>query len=390
MSTSPESIENLVIGGGPAGSMVAMRLADAVCRVTLLEKERTAHHKVCGEFLSREALEHLHRAGINPEDLGAASIHAVRLSSARRMVKAPLPFAALSLSRRILDDMLLAVAQEKGCQVRRGVLVEKMTADRGEWLVQLRDQRSIRAHTVFLATGKHELHGWERTGGKQCDLVGFKMHCKLDPAHIELLRDVMELFLFQAGYGGLSLIEGDRANLCLVVQRSRLRKLGGWPELLRAVLIENSHLKVRMHGSCPLWQRPLAISSIPYGHLAESCDDIWRVGDQAAVIPSFTGDGISIALHSGSLAAQMYLAGKGATEYHRELRSQLSRGMSLATMLSRAIVSDLGRTLAPRVLSILPNAMQWIASSTRIPERALAVGLAQPSLESAAAGVHSA
>ena len=29
MTTSQERVENLVIGGGPAGSMLAMRLADA-------------------------------------------------------------------------------------------------------------------------------------------------------------------------------------------------------------------------------------------------------------------------------------------------------------------------------------------------------------------------
>ncbi len=34
---------------------------------------------------------------------------------------------------------------------------------------------------------------------------------------------------------------------------------------------------------------------------------MWALGDQAAVIPSFTGDGMSIALHSGCLAAAMYL-----------------------------------------------------------------------------------
>ena len=48
-----------MIGGGLAGSMVAMRLASAGREVVLLEKEREAHHKVCGEFLSREAIHYL-------------------------------------------------------------------------------------------------------------------------------------------------------------------------------------------------------------------------------------------------------------------------------------------------------------------------------------------
>jgi len=120
----------------------------------------------------------------------------------------------------------------------------------------------------------------------------------------------------------------------------------------------------------------MAISPIPYGYLAARPGSLWCIGDQAAVIPSFTGDGMSIALHSASLAAQMYLAGESAAHYHRTLRAQLRRGMSLATLLSRAMVTGLGNNLMPLALSVFPNAMRWIAASTRIPGRAL---LALPS-----------
>ena len=72
--TTPRKIDNLVIGGGLAGSMLAIRLAAAGRSVTLLEKERAAHHKVCGEFLSPEAVEYLRQAGVEPLALGAATI----------------------------------------------------------------------------------------------------------------------------------------------------------------------------------------------------------------------------------------------------------------------------------------------------------------------------
>ncbi len=64
--TTRNSVENLVIGGGLAGSMAAMRLAAANREVLLLEKEREPHHKVCGEFLSAEAIHYLRQAGIEP------------------------------------------------------------------------------------------------------------------------------------------------------------------------------------------------------------------------------------------------------------------------------------------------------------------------------------
>ncbi|MGA8673259.1 MAG: NAD(P)/FAD-dependent oxidoreductase [Terracidiphilus sp.] len=365
------TIENLVIGGGPAGSMLALRLSDAGRPVTLLEKERTAHHKVCGEFLSGEAVEYLDRAGISACALGAVPIDRVRLSSGKNLVESPLPFRALSLSRHVLDEAMLHRAQDAGCSVRRGACVGELEQEGDAWRVELRAGATLRAQTVFLATGKHDLRGWARGCGVQSDLIGFKLHWRLRPAQTELLRGAMELFLFPGGYGGLAMVEGEVANLCLVVQRRRLQAEGGWTKLLEALRRGNRHLRARLEGGEPLWERPLAISPIPYGYLANGTEGLWRVGDQAAVIPSFTGDGMSIAMHSAALAAQMYMESRSMDECNRTLHAQLHTGMQIATTLSRGLVTDLGRSLAPLASAILPGGMRWIAAATRIPEGAL-------------------
>jgi flavin-dependent dehydrogenase len=365
------TVGNLVVGGGLAGSMVAIRLAAAGRQVTLLEKESIAHHKVCGEFLSPEAVEYLNQVGINPLDLGAATIRFVRLSSKQRVMEAALPFTALSLSRFTLDEALLSRAEENGCRVQRGSFVEQLKIQDNLWFAQLRGGESVCAHTVFLANGKHDIRGWERAHTGQGDLVAFKLHWQLDPAQTDMLREFIELFLFPGGYGGLSLVERDVANLCLVVRQAELRRLGGWQKFLASILADNRHLKQRLQGAKALWDRPLAISSIPYGHLAGQPFGIWCVGDQAAVIPSFTGDGMSIALHSASLATEMYLAGESAEQYNHRLHAQLSRSMDLATCFSRSMVTKAGRSLALFGLSLFPNAMRWIAASTRIPKQAL-------------------
>jgi flavin-dependent dehydrogenase len=370
---APEVVDHLVIGGGPAGAMTALRLAEAGCRVTLLEKERGAHHKVCGEFLSREAVDYLHHAGISPRALGATSIRFLRLSSGRHSTQTALPFPALSLSRRVLDAALLQQAEDHGCEVLRGHCAERLVADAGGWVVSLSDGTAIRAQSVFLASGKHDLHGWDRRIGKQSDLVGFKLHWQLSPAQSDELQEAMELYLFRGGYGGLSLVEWQLANLCLVVRRAELRRVRGWDGLFAALLRANPRLRGYLADAGAQWPRPLAISPIPYGYLADSARGVWRIGDQAAVIPSFTGDGMSIALHSAALAAQMYLAGNSAEDYCRTLRAQLSSGMSLATTLSRAMVTTAGRSLGVPALSLFPSAMRWIAASTRIHAQSLLV-----------------
>jgi len=371
LSETISTVDNLVIGGGLAGSMVAIQLAKAGRSVTLLEKELAAHHKVCGEFLSPEAVEYLRQAGVDPLDLGAASIRFLRLSSKHRVVEAALPFTALSLSRYALDESMLSRAAQSGCTVERGVFVEKLTTQGQGSTAVLRGGRSVCANTVFLATGKHDLRGWDRPATSQSDLIGFKLHWQLAPAQTEALRDFIEVFLFPGGYGGLSLVEGDVANLCLVVRRAALRNRGGWAQLLAHILHESRHLRQRLHGAKALWERPLAISPIPYGYLAARPSGLWCVGDQAAVIPSFTGDGMSIALHSAALASQMFLTGKSINEYSRTLRAQLSRGMFLATWGSRAMVTGAGPILVPFYYSLFPNAMRWMAASTRIPQQVI-------------------
>ncbi len=378
--TTHESVDNLVIGGGLAGSMVAIRLAAAGREVLLLEKEREPHHKVCGEFLSAEAIHYLRHAGIDPLVLGAHVIKRVRLHSGARSVEARLPFTALSLSRRILDESLLLKAQEAGCELRRGSCVEHLEPLRDGWSAHLRDGKTIEAKTLFLATGKHDLNAWERRGATQPDLVGFKMHWHLTPEQSEILRGTMELFLFRGGYGGLSLVEGGIANLCLVVRRNSLRVLGGWSELLQSMQNELPALHDRLAHATPCSPKPLAISPIPYGHLGGPANGIWRVGDQAAVIPSFTGDGMSIALHTAFLAAEMHLDRKSPQQYLLQVTDQLRPGMRFAIGLSRAMVTPAARTLAPVLLSLIPNAIARIALSTRIPEPALQATQSQPKL----------
>ena len=365
------SVDHVIIGGGPAGAMLGLRLASAGYDVMLLEKQHEPHHKVCGEFLSAEAVNYLRRVGIDPIDLGAHPIQRVRLHSGGTRVQARLPFTALSLSRRILDRTLLEAAEQMGCNVHRGAFVEKVSRDRDGFSVEIRCGRVVRARTVFLASGKHDLPEIPRGRGIHSDLVGFKMHWRLASVQLKALDKTMDLFLFRDGYGGLSLVENGAANLCFVLRQRRLRELGGWSALLSVICEEIPAIGRILQGATQCWPKPLAISPIPYGYFARSANGIWPVGDQAAVIPSFTGDGMSIALHSANLAADMYLAFKTPDEYLDCLYSHLRSGMRLSTALSRFMVNPIARMLAPLALAVAPGAMNWIAAQTRIPARVL-------------------
>ena len=363
--------EALVIGGGPAGAAAAILLARAGRSVTLLERETGAHDKVCGEFISHEAAAYLAQIGLDLGALGAVPIRRARLADKRGVTDIALPFPAFSLSRRRLDEALLQLAEKAGVDLRRGVRARGLAPISAGWRADLGEAGAIDADAAFLAVGKHDLKGWKRPEGLQGDLIGFKMHLRLQPAQAAALDGHVELMLFPGGYAGLEPIEDGLANLCLLVRRRSLPEGQAWTALVEAMRAACPLLKERLTDAEMLWPKPLAIAAIPYGHVQLSSGGLWRLGDQAAVIPSFAGDGLAIALHSAHAAAGAYLAGQSAQTYQSRLARDLAPQVLGATILSQAMVRPWGQMLLAQVARLQPRLMAAAAARTRMSERAL-------------------
>ena len=364
--------EVVIIGGGLAGSAAAIVLARAGRDVVLLERESQPQHKVCGEFLSQEALMYLRSLGADVGAMGAATIHSVRLARGAGRSAAVLPFGAMSLTRRRLDEELLRLAERAGATVLRGRRVRTIQRGAEGWCAELEGAQRVTAAAGFLATGKHDVHARARPKGRQPNLIAFKMYWRLLPEQATALDGHVELLLYRGGYGGLQPVEGGAANLCCLVERAELQCMGGrWENLLAGMQRECGLLRERVQGAEPLLEKPLAIAAIPYGYVRETSDGLWALGDQAAVIPSFTGDGMSIALHSGCLAAEMYLRGETAEQFQRQLKRDLSNQVELATMVSRGLISRPTRRVFTAAVSVWPGLMRMVAQRTRIATAAL-------------------
>jgi flavin-dependent dehydrogenase len=375
-SEAVSGLDAVVVGGGPAGAAAAVYLARLGRAVTLIEQSRAAHDKVCGEFLSREAMTSLDWIGLSPSVLGAVPIYAVRLAAHREIAACDLPFPAVSLTRRRLDEALIKLAEESGAAIRRGKRVDALQADERGWKAEISGGESVQARTAFLATGKHDVTGYRRPAGAQNDLVAFKMYFRLAAVQQRTLHGWIELFLFPGGYAGLQLTEDGDANLCLLVNRATLRRCHhDWNAILEHLQKSSALLAERLDGAQATIAKPLALSSIPYGLLRrEATADLWPLGDQAAVIPSFSGDGISIALYSAHFAADLYARGRTSSEFLNRMRTELRGSVTLATTLSRLMIAAPALAQATR---LWPALLQLIASRTRIPLRAWA---AQPAL----------
>ncbi len=355
-----------------AGCAASIVLARKGRSVTLIEREPTPRHKVCGEFLSGEALEDLHALGVDMAALGAVPIDFVRLAAAKRAAEAPLPFPAASLTRKALDTALITEAITAGVNVRLGCSVQALVRTiNNTWRATLDDGSTWEAPTVFLATGKHDLRGYARPEDPQ-RWVGFKMYFRLVRRQALELERASELMLYPGGYGGIQPVEDGNANLCWVIQQRYLTRAGHrWENLLAKMQQDCPHLAMRLAGAEPLLAKPIAITHIPYGFIRRTTEQgLYCIGDQAAVIPSFTGDGISIALHTARFAVAAYLAGEAAPLFQVKLRSGLLTQMRLAEFAADGLNNAFARAVLPFCLRVWPGVMRVTAKLTRVAQHA--------------------
>jgi flavin-dependent dehydrogenase len=139
--------------------------------------------------------------------------------------------------------------------------------------------------------------------------------------------------------------------------------------LLDGLTRECPHLADRLSSARKLLDRPLAVAGLPYGYVSEpgSHDPgLFRLGDQAAVIASLTGDGVALALASAGLATRIWLGqGNAAPTYHRSWVRRVSAQMRRATLVHSACLSPAAQPWLLRTCRLWPGAMRLAASWTR-------------------------
>lgn len=360
----------LILGAGPAGCAAAIGLAGHGMRPILLDRDGEARDQLCGGFLSWRTAEQLRALGVDLVDLGARRIESVALFAGARELVSPLPSPAFGLSRRALDSALreraLAAGAEIAVDTARGIEGTEVIGRNRRW----------REDGLFLATGKHDLRGLGRPRASRDPALGLRLRLPPSQARTDLLTGRIELHLFAGGYAGAVLHEDGSANVCLAVRKSLLARCGGQPaELLGQLARAHPAFAKRLAGA-EVSAEIETIGAVPYGWVARTTTaGLFRLGDQAAVIPSLAGEGISIALASGALAARIWLENgpAGADQFQARMANEVAaplRAAGLARTLAEGPwAARAGLALAARV----PAALHWLIEASRIaPDAPLA------------------
>jgi len=335
--TSETVFDLAVIGAGPAGSAAAITAARNGLKVLEVEAGSFPRHRVCGEFISAEAIDLL-RSLLPPADMAlleaAARISEVHLHADGKTARLPLHRPALSLSRAQLDFSLWKSAQGLSATCHEKCRVKAIVKDGSEFRL-LTDDRDVRARAVVNCSGRwSELSvPVERQTNSDKKWIGLKGHFyEPDPP------SNCDLYFFPSGYCGVLALDSGKDGIVNAAAMVRADIARSFEELLPL----QPALQQRMRSWRPVFP-PVTTSPLLFRLSQTSHESVLLAGDAAGFIDPFTGDGISLAIQGGIAAAtaiHAYLRGTVTLQqaidgYDRWYRSNLLPAFSSARRLRR-------------------------------------------------------
>ena len=277
--------EVAIIGAGPAGSTLAALLARLGVSVALIDRDTFPRDKLCGEFLSYDALPILDALGVTFAE--APTIERCRVVARHRTWEFDLPHTARGVSRLLLDDLLFRTAVAAGAtpmtnttatELPRAQVVVGAWGRWGRFDTQL--ERSFvrdRAHRNF----------------------GFKRHYRGATD-----ASVIELHSFRRGYLGVAAVENGITNICGLVHASRLaHHKGRWDAFVDEIRAEEPALEAMYARYTPAQENFLSSEPVIFRARSAVEHGVFMVGDASGIIDPLTGNGMAMAIQSALVAA---------------------------------------------------------------------------------------
>lgn len=348
----------IIAGAGPAGTACAITAARSGARVLLLDKDSFPRQKVCGEFVSAESLKLLRSLLMNDPFEKVPQITSARVFLDGRKIELAVSPAARSIPRFDLDASLIQAARAAGVEVSEEATVREISSP---GIFEVRTHaKTFCGKAVVNATGRwSELTRFAAADNQRW--IGLK-------AHFDEVRPPLsvDLYFFDGGYCGVQPVSDISVNVCAMVRATAATRLQDVFRLHPGLEARSNNWKQRF---------PAVTTSALYFRIPKTEErGAFLAGDSAAFIDPFAGDGISLALHSGTAAAECALKFvKGqcslpmAQEQYKDwYRSQLAPVLRNAALLRRLLAAPHWVRSVLMVIAGNRRVREMMVRSTRI------------------------
>lgn len=386
----------IVIGAGPAGSTAALLLARAGWSVAIVEKSIFPRRKVCGEFMSAQALTLLEKLGIaRVRECAGAEVRTGAVYAGEHVAAAPMPVFdgairyGRALGREHLDAMLLDAACAAGASAYQPWRVSAcergargfrcmVVSERDKTRLELTAPVVVAAHGSW-DTGRLPLPGGARRAAPS-DLLAFKTHFTDDalPAHR------MPLVAFPGGYGGLVHTDGDRVSFSCCIRRDALAacrvnspNAPAGAAVLAHVLRNCRGAREALEGAARAGEQWLAAGPLRPGVRSLARDGYFAVGNAMGEAHPIVAEGISMAIQSAWLLCERLVAAPPAScgtmwtalgrDYESAYRQNFAGRMRAAALFAALAMRP---KAAPAVAGVLGNAPTLLALAARCAGKA--------------------
>ena len=355
----------VIIGAGPAGATAAKLLAQAGRRVALVEKAEFPRRKVCGEFISATTMPVLAACGIAESFAAAAGPPVMRIGAwaGPAMLAAPREQVwGRALGREHLDVMLRDAAVKAGASLLQPVEVTDLRRDKLRTLCRLDDGSEIEAQMVIAACGSWNPKGIfavREQDASASDLFAFKAH--FQGAGLE--SGLMPLLAFPGGYGGLVHSDAGRTSLSCCIRRdalarARARHGGKAADAVLAHILESTKGARLALADAVLEGSFLATGPIHPGIRKRQDDGVFFTGNIAGEAHPVIAEGISMAIQSSGLLAQLLIAGR-AEHYAEEWKSRFALRIRAASLFAHLAMNGAGRLAGSALLRTAPGLLDF-------------------------------
>lgn len=349
----------VIIGGGISGLLTSIQLINADIPCTVIEKKHYPFHRVCGEYISNEAVPFLKSLALFPEEYNPPKIRRLQLSSVTgRNEILPLDLGGFGISRYTFDNLLYQKARKAGVRFYLQEEVDKIqfTGEKFFIRTQERELNSDIAIGAFGKRSKLDIFLKRSFTQKRSPYVGVKYHI-----HTDHPDDLIALHNFKGGYCGISNVENGMSNLCYLTHREQMRKFKNVSEMERQILHQNPLLKEIFLNSKFIWDKPETINEISFETKSPVDRHILMTGDAAGMITPLCGNGMAMAIRSSKVLSEKLISHirdntsrselerEYAEEWNRLFKSRLWFGRQVQKLFGNHWASNIAVNLAIHV-----------------------------------------